>query len=81
MLRKIYIAVDCVDDAQKERIQKIAEEISGMRIFDGNMIEGVYPQLNAKKVEIYNIVKLLKEEGVRGLKSMKFLSLLSNMLR
>lgn len=81
MLRKIYIAVDCVDDAQKERIQKIAEDISSMRLFDGNMIESVYPQLNAKKIEIYNIVKLVKEEGVKGLKSMKFLSLLSNMLR
>ena len=28
-LRKIYIAVNCQDDAQKERVQKIAEDLSG----------------------------------------------------
>lgn len=78
-LRKIYIAIDCADDAQKERVQKIAEELSCMRVFDGDMIENTYPILDAKKGQIYNIIQHLKSNGVQGVKSIKFIGLLGDL--
>lgn len=78
-LRKIYIAINCQDDAQKERVQKIAEELSGIYQIDGAMLEAVYPQLQKKRNEIYWIIQHIKENGVKGIKSMKFISLLSSL--
>lgn len=79
-LRKIYIAVDCVDDAQKERVQAIAEELSSMRVFDGSMIVSVYPSLAAKKGELYEIVKYLQANGAQGVKSFKFAGMVSKLM-
>lgn len=79
-LRKIYIAVDCVDDAQKERVQAIANELSSMRLFDGPKMEAVYPFLNAKKGEIYEMIQYLQANGSSGVKSMKFIAMLSRLV-
>lgn len=79
-LRKIYIAVECADDAQKERVQAIAEDLSGMKVLDGNMLESVYPQLKAKRGEIYQLVQHLRQNGAKGVKSIKFLTLLGNLM-
>ena len=43
------------------------------------MLEAVYPQLQKKRNEIYWIIQHIKENGVKGIKSMKFISLLSSL--
>ena len=43
MYKKIYIAVDVEDDAQRDRVQRIAEDLSNARVFNGNQIENIYP--------------------------------------
>lgn len=80
MLRKIYIAVDCTDDEQKERVQKIAEEISQMRMFDGNALESIYPELKKRKQKISELIHYIMVNGVRGVKSFKFIGLVSDLL-
>lgn len=80
-LRKIYIAVECANDEQRDRVQRIAEEISSMRVFDGNMIEGVYPTLRAKQSQISGIIQHIKANGIQGVKSVKFLTLIGELIR
>lgn len=80
MLRKIYIAVDCIDDAQKERVQKIAEEISQMRLFNGDALEKIYPELKKRKQKISELAQYIMANGVQGIKSFKFIGLVSDLL-
>ena len=80
MLRKIYIAVECRDDAQKERVQKIAEEISQMRMFDGDALESIYPELKKRKQKISEMIHYIMVNGVQGVKSFKFIGLLSELI-
>lgn len=78
-LRKIYIAVDCADDAQRDRVQEIAQELSQIRL-SGNDIESIYPEFKRRKAGIAEIVRYIKENGPAGVKSFKFVGLISNLL-
>ena len=52
MLRKIIIAVDCADDAERDRVQNIATEVSNMRILDGRKMVGIWPYVQSHKSDM-----------------------------
>ena len=43
MLKKIYLVIDVQDEAQRDRVQQIANELSNMRALNGTQIENIYP--------------------------------------
>ena len=77
--RKIYIAVDCADDAQKDRVQQIAQELSQLGI-SGNDVEAIYPEFKKRRANIAEVVQYIRQNGPGGVKSFKFVSLISNLL-
>lgn len=81
MLRKIIIAVDCADDAERDRVQAIATEVSNMRILDGRMMVGIWPYVQAHKVDIQQLFSLISDGGIKALMSGRGIQLLTRLTR
>jgi hypothetical protein len=81
MLRKITIAVDCADDAERDRVQEIATEISNMRILDGRRLTGIWPYVQAHKGDIQQLFSLISEGGIKALVSGKGIQLLTRLTK
>ena len=81
MLRKIIIAVDCADDAERDRVQAIATEVSNMRILDGRMLVGIWPYVQAHKGDMQQLFSLISEGGVKALMSGRGVQLLMRFAR
>ena len=81
MLRKIIIAVDCADDAERDRVQAIATEVSNMRILDGHMMVGIWPYVQAHKGDMQQLFSLISEGGIKALVSGKGVQLLMRFAR
>ena len=80
-LRKIIIGVNCADDAQRDRVQDIFAEISGMELFDGNKIEDVYPYIRSHQGELMDLFNLVSKGGVKSLMSGQGISLVTKLAR
>ena len=80
-LRKVIIAIDCADDAQRDRVQAIVNEISGMRILDGTKIEGMYPYFKAHQGELYQLFNLVGKGGGKALVSGQGISLITKLAK
>lgn len=80
-LRKINIAVDCVDDAERDAVQRVMEEISAMRLFNGNAIVGMYPYMKAHQSELVQLFKMIRNDGVKSLFSVNGGILLSKLAK
>lgn len=81
MLRKITVAVDCADDAQRDRIQKIMNEVSGMELLYASQIEGMYPYFRAHRSELRQLFTLIARGGVKSLMSGQGISLITKLAR
>lgn len=80
-LRKIAIAVDCEDDAQRDRIQNIMDEVSGMRLLNGNQIENIYPFFRSHQAELFQLFGMVANGGVKSLMSGQGISLITKIAR
>jgi hypothetical protein len=80
-LRKIFIAVDCQDDAERDEVQHVMEQISAMRLLKGNAIIGMYPYLKAHQNELMQLFKMVKDNGVKSLLSVNGGIILSKLAR
>lgn len=81
MYRKIVIAVDCADDAERDRVQNIANEVSNMRILDGRKLTAIWPYVQSHKADITQIFGLVSQGGVKSLISAKGIQLLTKLTR
>ena len=81
MLRKIIIAVDCADDAERDRVQAIATEVSNMRILDGRKMVGIWPYVQAHKGDIQQLFGLITDGGIKALMSGRGIQLLTRLTR
>lgn len=80
-LRKIYIAVDCESDEQRDAVQRIADEISNMRLLKGRQIEGVYPYVKGHQNELYKLFSIVQKSGVKGLMSANGIGVVTRLAR
>lgn len=80
-LRKILIAVDCNDEAQRDRIQNIMNEVSGMGLLRAGQIEGMYPYFRNHRMELQQLFALVAQNGVKSLMSGQGLSLITKLAR
>ena len=80
-LRKINIAVDCVDDAERDAVQRVMEEISAMRLFNVNALVGMYPNMKAHQSELIQLFRLIRQNGVKSLFSVNGGVLLSKLAK
>lgn len=81
MLRKITIAVDCADDKERDMVQDIMAEISGMGILSANSIIGMYPFLKANRAQIFELFGMVSKNGIKSIISAKGISMLTQLTR
>lgn len=81
MLRKITIAVDCADDQERDMVQDIMAEISGMGILSANSIIGMYPFLRANRAQIFELFGMVSKNGIKSIISAKGISMLTQLTR
>lgn len=70
-LRKINIAVDCTTDKERDEVQQIMSEISGMRVLRGDMIVGMFPYIKSHQGELMQLFGMIKNGGVKSLLSVQ----------
>lgn len=63
MFKKIYLAIDVQDDAQRDRLQRIAEELSNSRLLNGNQLEYIYPIYRQYENDIRQIFHMVSTNG------------------
>ena len=81
MLRRIIIAVDCADEAQRDKVQQIANEVSGMRLLTADRLIGMYPYVSAHRGDIAEIFGLVSKNGIKGIVSGRGIQLLTKLTR
>lgn len=81
MLRKIYVAVDCRDDAERDAVQGVMNEVSNMRVLNGAQIVSMAPMVKAKKDVIGQMFGLIAQRGPQALASVQGGILIAKMLK
>lgn len=64
--RKIYISLDCRNDAEAQQVQKIAEDLSVTFALRAADIVKIYPAIKANSGLVKTAVKTLLRDGMKG---------------
>lgn len=79
--RKIYLAVDCDNDEQKEAVQKIFDDISNMRLLKGGLIRSSYPYIKSHQNDLYQLFTMVANGGVKSLMSANGISVVTRLAK
>ena len=66
MYRKIEIAVDCANDQERDAVQRIAKEASGMLRLRASDLINAYPMIERNSSLIATAFRTISQEGMRG---------------
>ena len=81
MFKKIYLAIDVTDDAQRERLQRIADELSNARLVNGNQLENAYPMYCKYETELRQLFHNVSRNGFGAQTMVSIGKLASRMLK
>ena len=81
MLKKVFLVVDVDSDEQKEAVQQIMNDVSNMRLLQGNKIVSLYPFIKKNQNELYSIFNLVANGGVKSLLSPSGMGVISKLIR
>lgn len=79
MLRKLFIAIDCDDDAQVQAIQQELNELSNSRVLTGRKIMSMLPYYKSHRNTLNELLKLVSQGGIKGVLSVKGAQLMSKL--
>lgn len=79
MLRKLFIAIDCDDDAQVQAIQQELNELSNSRVLTGRKIISMLPYYKSHRNTLNELFKLVSQGGIKGVLSVKGAQLMSKL--
>lgn len=65
--KKVFIAVDCENEQEVQRVQAMAKELSETLMLKARDLIGFYPILQKNKALIYSVVNTIAKEGKKGL--------------
>ena len=71
MLRKLYVVVDCKDDAEKDAVQNALNELSNSRVLSGSAIVNMFPLFMKNKNDLMELFNMIRTKGVGSLLSIK----------
>ena len=79
MLRKLNIAIDCADDQQKEDVQKVLADISGMGLLNGGQILSVYPFFKRHQRDLTQLFNMIDKDGPKAILSLQGAAIINNL--
>jgi hypothetical protein len=81
MYKKIFLAVDCADDAQRDEVQRIMNEVSNMRLFNASQILSAYPYFRLHQGELSQLFTMVSRGGVKSLMSAGGISIITKLAK
>lgn len=69
--RKIYLAVECESDQEKDQVQAMANEISEMGILKGSSILNMLPVFAKNRQELTQLFSMVSKGGIKSLLSVQ----------
>lgn len=81
MLRKIYLAVECANDQEKELVQQAAQEISEMRVLTAKDIIKMQSVFMNNRNEIVKLFRMISQGGVGSLLSVEGMSVIRSLMK
>lgn len=70
-LRKIYLAIECENDQERDMVQSLATEISEMRVLKGSSIINMIPVFNRNRQELVQLFSMVSNGGIKSLLSVQ----------
>lgn len=81
MLKKVFLAIECADEKQRDEAQLVLNEVSNMRVITAERIVKAYPIFKAREADIRQLFAIISQSGVKGLLSMQGASLLAKLTK
>lgn len=66
MLRKISIGIDCRDDAERDRVQEIANQLTGMQLLTAAQIISMFPVFLQHRGKMRAVFNFITKNGLPG---------------
>lgn len=81
MLKKVFLAIECADEKQRDEAQLILNEISNARIITAERLAKAYPIYKQREPEIRQLFAIISQGGAKGLMSMQGVSLITKLMK
>lgn len=81
MLKKVFLAIECADEKQRDEAQLVLNEISNARVITAERLVKAYPLFKAREAEIRQLFGIVSQSGIKGLLSVQGASLLTQLMR
>lgn len=81
MLKKVFLAIECADEKQRDEAQTILNEISNARVITAERLIKGYPIYKQRELEIRQLFAIISQSGAKGLMSMQGVSLITKLMK
>lgn len=81
MLRKLMIAIDCTNDEERDKVQKILEDFSALKLLSGKTLVGVYPWVKNHQSDLMKLFHLISSNGIKSIASVTGGSIIAKLMR
>lgn len=71
-LRKIFLAVECADDNERDIVQSLANELSNSRILNARTLINMKPMFDKNRNELIQLFDMISQnDGIGSILSVK----------
>lgn len=81
MLKKVFLAIECADEKQRDEAQLVLNEISNARVITAERLIKAYPIYKQREPEIRQLFAIISQSGAKGLMSMQGVSLITKLMK
>lgn len=81
MIKKVFLAIECTDEKQRDEVQLVLNELSNARMITGETFLKAYPLYKQREVEIRQLFRLVAANGVKGIMSIQGAGLLAKIAK
>lgn len=68
--RKVFIAVDCVDETEVEAVQQFGKELSSIMKLNASDVLRIAPMVRKNSGLIMTVIRTISAEGAKGVAKM-----------
>ena len=81
MLKKVFLAIECADEKQRDEAQLVLNELSNARVITAERLIKAYPLFRQREAEIRQLFAIISQNGAKGLLSMQGAAILTQLMR
>ena len=81
MLKKVFLAIECADEKQRDDAQLVLNEISNTRVITADRLIKAYPIYKQREPEIRQLFGIIAQSGAKGLISAQGVSIIAQLMK